>query len=754
MKIVCENCNAKYAISDGKVSNRVFKLKCKKCKQFIIVRGPQGESSSGDLPSGQAAAEPFFADEAAIEEGVLSALTEQTDVQDTEQSKTNERADVDGASEKGQSEKGMEGGAPPAKDNRVFKFDEFEGYMNGDAPPAEGDDDGETPWYLVIDGEQVGPVTLEELSKLVEKQASDSEVFIWREGFSDWKPPAEVEELAALVSSASADEIAGAAETEEKANKEWASVPTPDDESASVLPGIVPLSSSLVGTDNDDGASSPSQEASGREVESPSPFMMEVGKEDKGDGGETTPPLEDKLPFAAADDVIAASVDDDAPPAFTEEEPDEPKSSFSSPRINSMSQLTAERHEDSVLFSLSALGEHTFSTKETYREEPDDLEESSLAGLGLSDLASSIPAEKKAKIEIDVADPEPLQTVLPVAMVRPKRSPVIRIVLMVLSGALLMGLGIGVAYVVLKKNQTAMVKKQRLGPIQYRPTPGFRQARILGTGLARTTVPSLTRAALLAETRALARGVTSTKENVVARAVPSGSTAEVRSPVTVPRVTGKVETVRARREVREVRRRARRQRRAGRVARRKSWFRARAARVVREVRKTVPVVARRRVVETRRVSVAVRPPVVARRAKVTDKEIHAILSEAFKSPTARRQVNRAARRIEVRKAVRSGPRLPETLSREQVSIVVNKNIRKIYSCYYSKVEDKTRVKGNLQVVFKILRSGRVKSVQIKRMSYWGPALGYCIKKKILRWRFPKFSGDNITIKYPFVLGGL
>ncbi|MBC7172057.1 MAG: zinc-ribbon domain-containing protein, partial [Polyangiaceae bacterium] len=41
MKIVCDNCGAKYSIADEKVAGKVFKIRCKKCSDVIVVRGDQ-----------------------------------------------------------------------------------------------------------------------------------------------------------------------------------------------------------------------------------------------------------------------------------------------------------------------------------------------------------------------------------------------------------------------------------------------------------------------------------------------------------------------------------------------------------------------------------------------------------------------------------------------------------------------------------------------------------------------------------------
>ena len=93
MKIVCDACQAKYSISDDKVQGKVFKIRCKKCSNIIVVRGGAG------------AAEPV---------------------------------------------------APtPEKETRVYDY----GDEGGDQPPA-GD---ESVWHVVINQDQVGPMTAAEV---------------------------------------------------------------------------------------------------------------------------------------------------------------------------------------------------------------------------------------------------------------------------------------------------------------------------------------------------------------------------------------------------------------------------------------------------------------------------------------------------------------------------------------------------------------------------------------------------------------
>ena len=47
MKVVCESCQTRYAIADEKVRGKTFKIKCKKCGAFMVVRPPGGEVSEG-----------------------------------------------------------------------------------------------------------------------------------------------------------------------------------------------------------------------------------------------------------------------------------------------------------------------------------------------------------------------------------------------------------------------------------------------------------------------------------------------------------------------------------------------------------------------------------------------------------------------------------------------------------------------------------------------------------------------------------
>jgi predicted Zn finger-like uncharacterized protein len=141
MKIVCDACQAKYSISDDKVQGKVFKIRCKKCSNIIVVRGGAG------------AAEP----------------------------------------------------APVAqeKDTRVYDY----GYDGGGGDQAPAADDA--VWHLVINQDQVGPMTVAEVQQRFASGEVDGETFTWREGFADWLPLAQVDVFSALVVSGSTTSAGG-----------------------------------------------------------------------------------------------------------------------------------------------------------------------------------------------------------------------------------------------------------------------------------------------------------------------------------------------------------------------------------------------------------------------------------------------------------------------------------------------------------------------------------------------------------------
>lgn len=108
MKIVCESCGAKYSIADDRVVGKMFKIRCKRCSEVIVVRGDQQQAA----PAASAA--------------------------------------------------------------------------------AAG---GEASWHVVVEGEQAGPYTPQQLQEMLGRGAIDWEAYVWTEGFDNWVAMREVDAL-------------------------------------------------------------------------------------------------------------------------------------------------------------------------------------------------------------------------------------------------------------------------------------------------------------------------------------------------------------------------------------------------------------------------------------------------------------------------------------------------------------------------------------------------------------------------------
>lgn len=113
MKIVCDSCSAKYSIADEKVAGKVFKIRCKKCSEVIVVRGDQLDE-------------------------------------------------------------------PKEESTQVYDY---------------GDENPDSVWHAVVDGDQQGPFDPGQLGEMLTAGTIDWEVYVWREGFENWLAARDVPEL-------------------------------------------------------------------------------------------------------------------------------------------------------------------------------------------------------------------------------------------------------------------------------------------------------------------------------------------------------------------------------------------------------------------------------------------------------------------------------------------------------------------------------------------------------------------------------
>ena len=216
-------------------------------------------------------------------------------------------------------------------------------------PPAEGEP--ATGWYVVIDGAQTGPMSVDEVIAQVEIGAVDAGTFGWRDGMGDWQPLSDIAEFQGLLpeSDSFEDEATRVAQPGEFDVPSAAPAPTPMAEPAPAIPSP-PSGSGLLSHSVNTAAG-------------PSDFF--------GGGG------------AAA--AAPAPAEESAPPEES----------------NDRAGLTEKRSESSVLFSLNDL------TSSKIRSKQDDLPRTDGSGLidirVLANASAPAAADENESVAVSLA---------------------------------------------------------------------------------------------------------------------------------------------------------------------------------------------------------------------------------------------------------------------------------------------------------------------------------------------------------------
>jgi hypothetical protein len=89
------------------------------------------------------------------------------------------------------------------------------------------------------------------------------------------------------------------------------------------------------------------------------------------------------------------------------------------------------------------------------------------------------------------------------------------------------------------------------------------------------------------------------------------------------------------------------------------------------------------------------------------------------------------------------------LAPKQIADVVVENQRSVGRCadQWSKSGDSLPPALNVTAV--ILNSGKVGSAVINELQFRNLSLGQCLRRAVLNWRFPEFTGDTMEIEIPF-----
>ena len=140
MRIECGHCHATYNVPDEKVAGRPFKITCKRCKNIIHVQG-SGENSG--------------------------AKTVELSSSELQARLTGEFAAADGR-------------------------------LAANAPLAELQAN-RTAWYLAFGKSKHGPLSQDDIHKLLTETRPEGDIYVWRSGYSAWKALAETPEFSATL---------------------------------------------------------------------------------------------------------------------------------------------------------------------------------------------------------------------------------------------------------------------------------------------------------------------------------------------------------------------------------------------------------------------------------------------------------------------------------------------------------------------------------------------------------------------------
>lgn len=91
-----------------------------------------------------------------------------------------------------------------------------------------------------------------------------------------------------------------------------------------------------------------------------------------------------------------------------------------------------------------------------------------------------------------------------------------------------------------------------------------------------------------------------------------------------------------------------------------------------------------------------------------------------------------------------------SIDRNAVLKVINSHINEVQYCYEKNLLKDPSLKGKVSVEWTIGGSGSVTRVRQKTSTLRSPQVSSCIIQAIKRWRFPKPTGGNVTISFPFV----
>ena len=95
-----------------------------------------------------------------------------------------------------------------------------------------------------------------------------------------------------------------------------------------------------------------------------------------------------------------------------------------------------------------------------------------------------------------------------------------------------------------------------------------------------------------------------------------------------------------------------------------------------------------------------------------------------------------------------------SISREEIAKVINAHMQQIRACYERALLHEPGLTGKLVIEWTIDMSGSVSTFKTKSSTMKSPDVGECILDNMKSWHFPKPTGGQVVVSYPFVFNSV
>jgi len=89
------------------------------------------------------------------------------------------------------------------------------------------------------------------------------------------------------------------------------------------------------------------------------------------------------------------------------------------------------------------------------------------------------------------------------------------------------------------------------------------------------------------------------------------------------------------------------------------------------------------------------------------------------------------------------------LDPKEAKKVINMHTSEVRSCYEKRLKVNSVLQGTIELAITIGTTGRVRRISFSRDTVRDPAVLDCVKRKVMKWRFPEPEGGKVQIKTPF-----